>query len=205
MKLEKTHDAVIFWYRLTSVLPHLKEEAVWHCSVSLFFIWLYFCESQVISLGFILRQGDVASHTNPLTYWLRCWDSNAVRAGGVWWERHVRSWFLMDWNAVTLKTFDPDPPKNLLPLERMWLRLPPFLSLPPSPERLWREALCLLHVCCVGWNSISICTLCPTHVLVLQNMLYNGERSNCFSVCIEQILALHFVHIPHSNTGRILL
>lgn len=60
-------------------------------------------------------EAAVASHGSPLTALWRCWGRNAARAGGVWWERHVRSRVLMDWNEVALKTFDPSPPKSLLP------------------------------------------------------------------------------------------
>ena len=80
--------------------------------------------------------------------------------------------------------FWPRPPENLLPLERMWLRLPPpppfFSSLPSRPlshETVRRQALSLLcsHArLCVARNLISICTLCSIHVL---SMLLRADRT----------------------------
>lgn len=204
MKLEKTHDAVIFWYRLTSVLTHLKEEAT-------FFYLVVFLWKSVISLNFVVRQGDVASHTNPLTSWLRCWDSNAVRAVGEACEELISHGL----KHSHTDDFWPRPPeKPPSSGKNVASSLPPFLSLPhscPSPPRplSWeivkRGTVSLACVLCWLEFNFHMYTVSYTCTCVLQNMLYNGERSNCFSVCIEQILALRFVHIPHSNTGRILL
>lgn len=92
-----------------------------------------------------------------------------MRAGGVWWERHVRSRFLMDWNAVTLKTFDPGPPKTSFLWKECCFVSPPFFcSLPSRPlSHETVKALSFLHgLCCIAWNLISMCTLCPIHVLL---------------------------------------
>ena len=104
-------------------------------------------------------------------------------AGGVWWERHVRSVVLMDWNTVTLKTFDPGPPKTSFLWKECGCVSPPppfFSSLPSRPlshEPVRRQALSLLcsHArLCVAGNLISICTLCSIHVL---SMLLRADRT----------------------------